>query len=113
MAALAAVGLFAAGLAWLLEIPHPPPRASHDERLYYRYCVACHGENGRGSWRAALFLLRPRDLTDPSVRARPDQSLFDIIKFGGAPVGRPGMPAFGSTLDDADIAALVHYLRRL
>ena len=111
--ALAALGLFAGGLAWLLETPQPPPGASREARLYYRYCATCHGEDGRGSWRAALFLLRPRDLTDPKVRARPDQYLLDIIKFGGAPVGRPGMPGFGSTLDNADIAALVQYLRRL
>jgi len=111
--ALAAIGIFAGSLAWILDTPTPPPGASREERLYYRDCVTCHGVDGRGSWRAALFLLRPRDLTDPSVRAHSDQYLFDIIKSGGAPVGRPGMPAFGSALDDADIAALVRYVRRL
>jgi mono/diheme cytochrome c family protein len=111
--ALAAVGIFAGGLAWLLETPTPPPGAAREARLYYRFCVTCHGVDGRGSWRAALFLLRPHDLTDASVRAHSDQYLFDIVKTGGAPVGRPGMPAFGSTFDDADIAALVRYVRGL
>jgi mono/diheme cytochrome c family protein len=111
--ALAAIGVFAGGLAYILESPTPPPGASREVQLYYRFCVTCHGVDGRGSWRAALFLLRPRDLTDPRVQAHSDQYLFDIIKSGGAPVGRPGMPAFGSTLEDSDIAALVRYLRRL
>jgi mono/diheme cytochrome c family protein len=111
--ALAAIGIFTGGLAYILESPTPLPGASREAQLYYRFCVTCHGVDGRGSWRAALFLLRPRDLTDPTVRAHSDQYLFDIIKSGGAPVGRPGMPAFGSTLEDADIAALVRYLRQL
>ena len=40
-----------------------------------------------------------------------DQYLFDVIKHGGSPVGRPGMPAFGYHLSDDDIAALVAYIR--
>jgi mono/diheme cytochrome c family protein len=42
-----------------------------------------------------------------------DRYLFDIIKHGGAPVGRPGMPAFGYHLSDEDIRALVAILRAL
>ena len=42
-----------------------------------------------------------------------DQYLFDLIKHGGAPIGRPGMPAFGTTLSDDDIRLLVRYVRRL
>ena len=42
-----------------------------------------------------------------------DQYLVDITKHGGAPVGRPGMPAFGYHLSDDDIQSLVAYLRTL
>src|SRR5919109_4990882 len=95
-AALLGVGGFTGGLAWLLTDPRPPAGASRGERLYYAYCVECHGRDGRGSWRAALFLLRPTDLGDPGrMSAHTDRYLFDIIKHGGAPVGAPGMPAFG------------------
>jgi mono/diheme cytochrome c family protein len=113
LAAIAALGLFAAGLAWLLTDLRPPPAASRAQRLYYAYCVQCHGVDGRGSWRASLFLLRPGDLSDPRVAAQSDQYLFDIIKNGGATIGRPGMPAFGAQLPDKDIALLVAYLRTL
>jgi mono/diheme cytochrome c family protein len=112
--ALAVIGAFTGGLAWLLSDPRPPDGASRAERLYYAYCAECHGVDGRGSWRAALFLLRPGDLTDESrMRAHSDKYLFEVIKHGGAPIGRPGMPAFGAQLTDADIEGLVRYVRTL
>lgn len=112
--AIAGIGLFTGGLAWLLNDPGPPAGASRGERLYYAYCVECHGQDGRGSWRAALFLLRPGDLADRErMSAHSDRYLFEIIKHGGSPVGRPGMPAFGYHLSDDDIRALVAHLRTL
>jgi mono/diheme cytochrome c family protein len=112
--AVAGLGLFAGGLAWLLNDPRPPAGASRGERLYYAYCIECHGRDGRGSWRAALFLLRPGDLADPSrMSSHSDRYLFDVVKHGGSPVGRPGMPAFGYHLSDDEIRALVAYVRTL
>jgi mono/diheme cytochrome c family protein len=112
--AIGGIGVFSGGLAWLLNDPQPPAGASRGERLYYAYCVECHGRDGRGSWRAALFLLRPGDLADPDrMSTHSDQYLFDILKHGGAPLGRPGMPAFGYHLSDDDIRILVAFLRTL
>lgn len=112
--AIAVVGGFTGGLAWLLNDPRPPAGAARGERLYYAYCAECHGRDGRGSWRAALFLLRPGNLADKArLSAHSDQYLFDIIKHGGSPVGRPGMPAFGYHISDPDIQALVAFLRTL
>ncbi len=111
---LTAIGAFAGGLAWLLDTPRPPAGAPKAERLYMGLCASCHGEDGGGSWRAALFLVRPGRLSDgAALGRRSDQYLFDLIKHGGAPIGRPGMPAFGSTLADADIVDLVGYVRGL
>ena len=112
-AAIAGIGLFTGGLAWLLTDPRPPATAGRGQRLYYAYCVECHGRDGRGSWRAALFLLRPGNLASPKVTADSDQYLFGIIKNGGSAIGRPGMPAFGYHLKDEDINELVKYLRTL
>ena len=109
--ALAGVGLFAGGLAWVLNDPRPPAGASRGERLYVSFCAGCHGLDGRGSWRAALFLIRPGDLTGSTDQ--PDQYVFDVIKHGGAAIGRPGMPAFGAQLSDDDIRTLVAYLKTL
>ena len=111
---LASIGLFTGGLAWLLDTPRPASGAPPAERLYLGLCSTCHGVDGRGSWRAALFLIRPGNLGgDGSVSGRTDEYLFDIIKHGGAPIGRPGMPGFGATLGDADIKELVRYVRSL
>ena len=109
--ALGGLGLFTGGLAWVLNDPRPPAGASRGERLYYTFCAGCHGVDGRGSWRAALFLIRPGDLT--RAASQPDRYLFDITKHGGASIGRPGMPAFGAQLSDDDIRALVAYVRTL
>jgi mono/diheme cytochrome c family protein len=109
--ALAGLGFFAGGLAWVLTDPRPPAGASRGERLYVSFCAGCHGLDGRGSWRAALFLIRPGDLTAPANQ--PDQYVFDIIKHGGASIGRPGMPAFGAQLSDEDIRTLAAYLKTL
>ena len=111
---LAALGLFASGLAWVLDTPKPPPGTPRVERLYLGLCATCHGADGRGSWRATAFLIRPGDLTDAArMGGHSDQYLFDVIKNGGAPLGRPGMPAFGGSLSDDDLRALVAYLRTL
>jgi mono/diheme cytochrome c family protein len=110
---LAAIGVFTGGLAWLLDTPKPPPGAPKAERLYLGLCATCHGSDGKGSWRAALFLVRPGRLDDAILGRRTDQYLFDLVKHGGAPIGRPGMPAFGSTLSDAEIEQMVAYVRGL
>lgn len=114
---LAAVGVIAVNVivvAAFLPDPAPPPNASPTERLYFLRCVSCHGVRGTGSWRATLFLIRPGNLADSRrMAALPDQYLFDIIKHGGATIGKPGMPGFGFHLSDAEISELVAYLRSL
>jgi len=99
----------------LLLLPHPVPKnATPAQRLYLTYCAGCHGANGRGSWRATLFLLRPSNLADPARMGQlSDQYLFDLVKHGGAALGKPGMPAFGYHLSDEQIWELVRYVRTL
>jgi mono/diheme cytochrome c family protein len=99
----------------LLFLPHPVPRsAAPAQRLYLTYCAECHGANGHGSWRATLFLLRPSDLGDARTLAGvPDEYVFQLIKTGGATIGKPGMPAFGFRLSDEKIWDLVRYVRAL
>src|SRR2546429_9234868 len=92
VAALAAIGILAGGLGWLLTDARPPAGASRAQRLYYAYCAECHGVDGRGSGRASLFPLRPSDLPDPRVAAQSDRYLFDIIKHRGATPRRPRPP---------------------
>ena len=111
---IAAIALVAAFVAVAVQEEKPPPGASLGERVYYRYCADCHGRNGRGSWRATLVLIRPGDLTDAArMRSHSDRYLFDLVKLGGSPLGKPGMPGFWFNLTDEQIEAVVAYVRAL
>ena len=107
--------LMAGSVLALLFVPHPVPKtATAVQRAYLTRCASCHGANGRGSWRATLFFIRPGDLTDRDAMSRlSDDYLFGLIKNGGATIGKPGMPAFGYHLTDAEIRALVAHVRML
>ncbi len=96
----------------LFFLPYPIPKtATPPQRLYLTYCAECHGADGRGSWRAALVLVRPGNLAKTGTLS--DEYLFGLVKDGGAPIGRPGMPAFGSHLTDEQIRQVLHYVRTL
>ena len=114
---LAGAALVLAGTAVALVLaPLPPsPRGPEPGRsLYQAHCATCHGVAGRGdSWRARLLFLRPGDLASPAVASLPDRYLTDLVRHGGSAFGKPGMPSFGFVLSDADIEAVVQYVRTL
>ena len=107
--------LILASVAMVLFMPYPVPRtATPTQRAYLLNCAACHGADGRGGWRATLFLMRPGDFTDPrTLSGASDDYLMGLIKDGGATFGKPGMPAFGYHLSDAEIRDLIAYIRSL
>ena len=84
--------------------------------LYVAWCAGCHGARGKGDGPNARFLPVP-----PAVHAdaaamsrRSDDALYDTIAGGGAIMNRSArMPAFGETLSDPQIRALVAYIRTL
>jgi mono/diheme cytochrome c family protein len=59
------------------------------------------------------LFLRPGDLASPAMASLPDRYLADLIRHGGSSLGKPGMPSFGFVLSDAEIDALVQYVRSL
>ena len=107
--------LLAGSVLALLFLPHPVPKtATAVQRAYLTRCATCHGANGRGSWRATIFFIRPGDLTDREAMSRlSDDYLFGLIKNGGATIGKPGMPAFGYHLTEPEIRSLVAHVRML
>jgi len=56
-----------------------------------------------------------RDFSDPAaMQAVGDRLLFDMIKKGSSQFGRSNaMPAWGMKLSDAEIRAVVAYIRSL
>ena len=116
-AIVAGLGLALGGTAVALVLaPLPPsPRGPEPGRtLYQTHCATCHGAAGRGdSWRARLLFLRPGDLSSPTLSPLPDRYLVELVRHGGSGFGKPGMPSFGFVLTDAEIDAIVQYVRAL
>lgn len=94
----------------------PPSSTPDGSALYAKWCAACHGATGRGDGpNGANLPVKPAAHSSrETMSARPDDSLFDTIAAGGAVMNRsPRMPAFGATLNPAEIRALVRHIRSL
>lgn len=95
--------------------PAPPADAATlalGARLYERHCADCHGAQGAGAPGLVPALAGNRAV----VLAAPDNLLRVVLggAFGPATAGRPrphGMPPFATVLSDAEIAAVVSYIR--
>jgi mono/diheme cytochrome c family protein len=81
-------------------------------KLYENHCAACHGDQGKGIPGAYPPLAGNRAVTMPVT-----QNLVQVVLHGGFPPatrGHPrpfGMPPFATTLSDADVAAVITYVR--
>jgi mono/diheme cytochrome c family protein len=84
--------------------------ASDGAALYEKYCLPCHGADGRPRTPAAKKL-KVKDLTENRL---PDADIARQIAHGKKDAtGKERMPAFGSDLTDAEIAALVGFVKGL
>lgn len=103
--------------AKIIMNPAPPPTAVADgKQLYTQWCAGCHGMTGKGDGPNAKALpVAPAKHSDAkAMSARSDDALFDTIEAGGAIMNRSHrMPAFGGSLNTAQIRALVTYIRTL
>jgi mono/diheme cytochrome c family protein len=88
--------------------------------LYDQNCGYCHGVDlgGQPGWEGSFpngnRPAMPLDGRGPIARL-PDRDLFDLIKYGGQPFSPPSykndMPAYDSRLADADIWAILSYIK--
>jgi mono/diheme cytochrome c family protein len=90
------------------------------QALYGRYCAACHGAQleGQPGWQEIPpGGPAPAPPLDGSAHAwhHPDAQLFGIVRDGGQAYSPQGyvnaMPAFGGTLSDAEIRAVLSYIK--
>lgn len=81
------------------------------KRLFARYCVTCHGDDGHGDGQNAYNLdPQPPDFAQ-SLGSHPPTYWRRIVEGGSSAVGRsPLCPPWGHTLDSGEIDALVAYL---
>jgi cbb3-type cytochrome c oxidase subunit III len=99
-----------------------PPAAFEGRRLYVSYCLLCHGADGKGDGPLAKAMkITPADLST-TIRSRSDTILTRIITGEGKQTitGRErhnllseAMPEWKEVFDDAQIQALIAYLRFL
>jgi mono/diheme cytochrome c family protein len=112
---------------FLKSLPQTPPHRAeavaldkgvhaHGEALYKEHCAACHGANGEGG--AALNGIVYVPLAgNRKVLLESPANLIHIVVNGGFPpttAGNPrpyGMPPFGPSLKDEEIAVLASFVR--
>ena len=77
-------------------------------------CASCHGKEGKGDTKAGKKA-NVKDLTDAKYQASfTDEQMFKQIKEGLKDKdGKEKMKAFGGTLSDEDIKALIAHVRGL
>jgi len=112
---------------YLKSLPQTPSHAlaavtldtavqAHGEVLYKDRCAACHGVNGEGGAGTDGVVYAPL-AGNRKVLLETSANLIHIVVNGGFPPttagnGRPyGMPPFGPSLKDEEIAVLASYVR--
>jgi mono/diheme cytochrome c family protein len=94
------------------QSPQPGFDAAKGRALYTTYCSSCHGANGEG--RPGTY----PPLKGSGVVTKADATKHIHVVLDGSQGGRAAgvlyanpMPAFGSILNDADIADIIDYER--
>ena len=84
--------------------PRPAPQ------LYRRYCVSCHGSDGRSTTSKGKYS-HARDLTDAQWHDDvTDERLFNSIMNGRNVRGN--MPSFSKKLNEREVDSLVNFVRK-
>jgi mono/diheme cytochrome c family protein len=119
-AALVAASLGVA--AWLHSWPSPHSARislARGQQLYAQHCASCHGANleGQPDWRRqrpdGRLPAPPHDASGHTWH-HPDAQLFLLTKHGPAalvPGYQSDMPAFEGILDDAQIGAVLAFIK--
>lgn len=110
----------AVGAMWLYGSSPDPQRGA---RLYAEHCASCHGARleGQPDWQIAdadgVLPAPPHDESGHTWH-HDDDMLTDYIRRGGQAVlddldvaMTSGMPGFGATLSDGDIAAILAFIK--
>ncbi|HZS55443.1 MAG TPA: c-type cytochrome [Bryobacteraceae bacterium] len=93
--------LLSIAICWVPVFAQAPQSG---QQLFNSMCAACHGLDGRGGEHAQNIA------TNENIKAQTDRALLNVVRDGIPPAG---MPAFGSSLGENQMHAIVTYLRLL
>ena len=121
-AAVAVLLPIGTGIAWWVFTssgPAGPGTMVIAQDLYLQHCAACHGENleGHPDWQTRLEngrLPAPPHNASGHTWHHSDDVLFRVVKEGLgaiAPGYESDMPTFGDVLSDAEIEAILTYIK--
>jgi mono/diheme cytochrome c family protein len=86
-------------------------RAADAKETWEKHCAKCHGPDGTGKTKMGEKL-QIKDYTDPKVQAdMKDDAMVKAIKEGVKDGDKTKMKAFGETLNDDEVNALVKFIR--
>ena len=103
--------VFFAGCVAVVAFAANNNNARSAPQLYRKYCVSCHGSDGRAKTSKGKFS-HARDLTDAQWQDEvTDERIFNSIMNGRS--ARGNMPAFSNKIDQKEAESLVNFVRRL
>jgi mono/diheme cytochrome c family protein len=103
--------VFLVGLATTFAPPANKDRVRSAPQMYRRYCVSCHGTDGRAQTSKGKFN-HARDLTDAKWHEEvTDERVFNSITNGRNVRGN--MPAFNNKINQQEAESLVKFVRGL
>ena len=98
---LIGAGLLVSSLAFQAAVPE-----ANGGGIFRQNCVMCHGADGKGS-----SALKTPNFTDPKWQSSiKEKEMREVIKNGKKGTA---MPAFGGSLKDEEISAVIAYVRSL
>jgi mono/diheme cytochrome c family protein len=130
-AAVFALAAGTSGLFYAADAKSPPPFAHYADandtglveqgsKVYFNNCASCHGRKLQGQalwqWKDRFIGQRaPAHDETGHTWQHSDDDLFAMTKFGRFPATPPKivsyMPAFGTTLSDRDIVAVIAFIK--
>lgn len=120
VAALVAGTWFWQGQATIPGDPTDDDQVAFGGRVYGRICAHCHGAglDGQLGWQQPMkdgTRLAPAHNADGETWHHSDQTLFQVVKFGGETLkpaaGTSRMPAFEKKLTDGEIWSVIAFIK--
>jgi mono/diheme cytochrome c family protein len=104
-----------------VQLQDDPAMLAAGQKIYAQHCAACHGARlqGQPNWRerdAGGRLPAPPHDASGHTWHHPDEVLFHVTKYGVAKAANlkdydSAMPAFEGVLTDAEIVAVLSWIR--